>query len=302
MNTNWFVIVNPAAGNWKAKKLWPAISNELKKQEINTTVVFTSYEFHEKELAKKAVLEGSKNIIVVGGDGTLHHVINGIFSQNKITTQQVCIGVIPIGTGNDWIKTYNIPKNYKKTIEIIKQKNTQLQDIGVLTTKSNTTYFNNVAGIGYDGYVVSKLKKLKKIGGIAYLLSGFYGLLSYKKSKFKIEVNNQTITDVCLMTVFGICNYSGGGMQFTKEVNTTDGLLDISIVSNFSIIDFLIHIPKLYNGKITNHKKVTTLKTDLLTITPLETEPFIQADGELIAQGKVTVSILKEAISFVTPV
>ena len=304
MKTNWFLIVNPTSGNGKSKKNWRKISDELKKQNIIFSFAFTEYSKHEEILVENAIKKGFTKIISVGGDGTLHHVVNGIMKQKLVETNSIQLAVIPIGTGNDWVKTYNIGTKIEKSIAIISKEKTILQDIGKLETENNTiTYFTNVAGIGYDGYVASKLKKLKRFGGIAYLLSGLYGLLFYKKTKFTIEINNQRIKETCLMVVFGICKFSGGGMQFTKDVNTSDGLLDITIAKNLTLIDMILNLPKLYNGQIVHHKKVETYKTTSLKITPfLKSEkPFIQADGELINSGSISVSILKNAVQFIIP-
>lgn len=304
MKTNWFLIVNPTSGNGKSKKNWRKISDELKKQNILFSFAFTEYYKHEEILVENAIKKGFTKIISVGGDGTLHHVVNGIMKQKLVETNSIQLAVIPIGTGNDWVKTYNIGTKIEKSIAIISKEKTILQDIGRLETENNTiTYFTNVAGIGYDGYVASKLKKLKSFGGIAYLLSGLYGLLFYKKTKLIIEINNQLLKEKCLMVVFGICKFSGGGMQFTKEVDSTDGLLDITIAKNLTLIDMILNLPKLYNGQIVHHKKVESYKTTSLKITPfLKSEkPFIQADGELINRGSISVSILKKAIQFIIP-
>jgi YegS/Rv2252/BmrU family lipid kinase len=304
MNTDWFLIVNPTSGNGKSKKSWQHISTLLKNHGIRFSFAFTEYSKHESELAQDAIKNGFTKIISVGGDGTLHHIVNGIMSQNIVETNTIQLAVIPIGTGNDWVKTYNIPAKIEKSILNIKNGQPILQDIGKLTTENHKIiYFNNVAGIGYDGYVVNKLKKLKKFGGIAYLLSGIYGMLFYKKSNFTIELNNQTIQEKCLMTIFGICKFSGGGMQFTKNVNPSDGLLDITIAKNLTLLDLVLNLPKLYNGSIVNHKKVTTYKTNSIKVTPTSIieKPFIQADGELIDSGSVQVSIIKNALQFIVP-
>lgn len=304
MNTDWFIIVNPTSGNGKSKKNWEHISSMLTNQSIRFSFAFTKYSKHESILVKNAIKNGFTKIISVGGDGTLHHVVNGIMSQKLVKSNTIKLAVIPIGTGNDWVKTYNIPTKIDKSIAIIKKNNYILQDIGKLETENNTnTYFNNVAGIGYDGYIVNKLKKLKKFGGIAYLLSGLAGLFFYKKTNFKIEFNNQVIETKCLMTLFGICKFSGGGMQFTEKVDTTDGLFDITIAKNLHLVDLLINLPKLYNGNIIYHKKVATYKTTTIKVTPIlkSNKPFIQADGELINSGSVTASIIKNAIQFIIP-
>ena len=299
-NTNsWFIIANPTSGNRNFSKLWKEIQQLLKNKNLDYSFAFTQFSKHEITLVQNAIKIGFRNIISVGGDGTLHHVVNGIMTQRYVKTSDITISVIPLGTGNDWVKTYNIPKSIKEAIEIICKKNIITQDIGVLKTVNTVTYFNNVAGIGYDGYVVSKLESLKKFGSISYLIAGFYGMLFYKKSNFNIKINNKVIKTSCLMTVFGICKYSGGGMQFTEEINTSSGLLNVTIVKNFTLLDLIINLPKLYSGEIVNHKKVVTYKTKEIEVSLKKTKPFIQADGELIGVGNVSVTIIEKAIQFV---
>ena len=300
MSKPWFIIVNPSSGNRNTSQQWEEIQQLLNTKKIDFSFVFTQFSKHEIELVDKAILDGFRNIISIGGDGTLHHVVNGIMRQRYVKTSDITIAVIPQGTGNDWIKTYNIPNDVEKAIEIISKKKTILQDIGVLETENKTvSYFNNVAGLGYDGYIVNKLKTLKRFGSIAYLLSGLAGLLLYKKSVFKIIFDNRILETNCLMTIFGLCKFSGGGMQFTKDVNSTDGLFDITIAKNLNFFNLVFNLPKLYSGKIVHHKKIETYKTKEITVIPQTTKPFIQADGELIGTGKVSVKIIEKAINFI---
>ena len=300
MSKPWFIIVNPSSGNRNTSQQWEEIQQLLNTKKIDFSFVFTQFSKHEIELVDKAILDGFRNIISIGGDGTLHHVVNGIMRQRYVKTSDITIAVIPQGTGNDWIKTYNIPNDVEKAIEIISKKKTILQDIGVLETENKiVSYFNNVAGLGYDGYIVNKLKTLKRFGSIAYLLSGLAGLLLYKKSVFKIIFDDRILETNCLMTIFGLCKFSGGGMQFTKDVNSTDGFFDITIAKNLNLFDLVFNLPKLYSGKIVDHKKIETYKTKEITVIPQTTKPFIQADGELIGTGKVSVKIIEKAINFI---
>ena len=299
---SWFIIANPTSGNRNFSKKWKEIQLNLKKQDIEYTSVFTQYTKHEIKLVQNAIQKGFRNIISVGGDGTLHHVVNGIMLQRYVKTSNITIGVIPLGTGNDWIKHYNMPNSIKKSIHIIFQKKRVLQDIGLIKTLNNTpTYFNNVAGIGFDAYVVSTLKKLKKLGKLSYTIAGIYGNIFYKKPILKIIIDDKEITEKSLLTIFGICKYSGGGMQFTEQVDAADGLLDITVAKNLNFFDVVKSIHKLYNGTIVHHKKVQTYKTKEITIVPKTLKPFVQADGELIGTGTIKVSIIQRAIQFCIP-
>ena len=298
MLNSFFIVVNPHSGNSNFKKSWEKITYILKLKNINFSYSFTEYRKHEVILVDKAIEQGYRNIISVGGDGTLHHVVNGIMKQRYIKTSKIKLGVIPLGTGNDWIRTYNIPNSIKKSIDVILKNTTVLQDIGCLTLlNGKKEYFNNLAGTGYDGYVVKNLNYLKKMGSLAFLVSGLYSLFSYKKTKYKIIINNKTINEQCLMILFGICKYSGGGLRVTKDPNPKDGLLDITIVKNISFLDLLFNIPKLYNGDIIHHRKVNNYKTRELKILD-NYNSTIEADGEIIGNGSLYVTIVKNALQF----
>ena len=298
MLNSFFIVVNPHSGNSNFKKSWGKITYILKLKNINFSYSFTEYRKHEVILVDKAIEQGYRNIISVGGDGTLHHVVNGIMKQRYIKTSKIKLGVIPLGTGNDWIRTYNIPNSIEKSIDVIVKNTTILQDIGCITLlNGKKEYFNNLAGTGYDGYVVKNLNYLKKMGSLAFLVSGLYSLFSYKKTKYKIIINNKTINEQCLMILFGICKYSGGGLRVTKNPNPKDGLLDITIVKNISFLDLLFNIPKLYNGDIIHHRKVTNYKTRELKILD-NYNSTIEADGEIIGNGSLNVTIKQNAVLF----
>lgn len=297
---SWFIIANPTSGNRNFSKQWKEIQQLLTQEKIDFSFAFTQFSKHEIKLVDAAIQQGFRNIISVGGDGTLHHVVNGIMLQRYVKTSDITIAVIPLGTGNDWIKTYHIPNSIKKSIHIIANKKTSLQDIGVLQIENKEiSYFNNVAGLGYDGYIVYKLEKLKRFGAIAYLLAGISGLIFYKKADFQIIFDDKIIETKCLMVLFGICKFSGGGMQFTKDVNTTDGLLDITLAKNLNLFDLILNIKKLYNGNLTYHKKIENYKTKEITVIPYYSNSMIQADGELIGKGKINVTIIEKAVNFV---
>ena len=300
MSKSWFIIANPIAGNQKFSKQWKEIQQLLNSKNIDYSFVFTQFSKHEIELVQNAIQQGFRNIISVGGDGTLHNIVNGVMMQRYVKSSDITIAVLPIGTGNDWIKTYNIPNNIKKAIDIISERKTILQDIGQIEIATGKiSYFNNVAGLGYDGYIAKKLQELKRLGSISYLIAGIYGFLFYKKSIFKIEMNQTIIETTCLMTMVSICKFSGGGMQFSKKGDPIDGLFDITIVKNITLLDLILNIKKLYNGKIVAHPKVATYKTNKIIVDPQNLKPFIQADGELIGTGTATFSLIEKGIHFV---
>lgn len=299
---SWFVIINPTSGNGSSKKNWPKIKFLLEKHQFDFKFAFTSYSGHSINLVHDAINQNIKNFICIGGDGTLHNMVNGIMSQNDVPTYKINIGIIPIGTGNDWVKTHNIPKDFESAINIIKNGVIATQDIGKIVIQNSTkppVFFNNLAGIGFDGFVVSNVEKHKRIGAISYLYGTIISLLSFKNFESKVTLKSGSISGKTLMILIGICKYSGGGMQLTDKPDPFDGLLDITIAQDLSKFEIIKNLPKLFNGTITKYKKVKTFKTELVAIQLNQKKaPYIQADGELIGKGNIEVSILKNAISF----
>jgi diacylglycerol kinase (ATP) len=302
-NSNrWFVIINPTSGNGSSKRKWPRIKALLNAEYFDFDYAFTEYENHSISLVQIAVKQGFKKIISVGGDGTLHNIINGIQRQNSVNSSDIQIGVIPIGTGNDWIKTYNIPVHIEKAISVIKRGVLRQQDLGkieFIDQKQESIYFNNLAGVGFDGFVVSKVGKYKNLGAIAYLIGAIAGLFSFKNFSSTITLNETEIRTKSLMVLAGLCKYSGGGMQLTKDPNPYDGLFDVSIAKDLSKFDILKNLSNLFNGKIVEHSKVENYKvSELSIIIDSKVKPFIQADGELIGTGSIRLKIIPRAFTF----
>ena len=120
-DVKWFVIVNPIAGSGKGLDDYPLISKLLRDNNIKCEAVFTEHKCHATELTVSAVEQGYRHIIVVGGDGTLHEVVNGLFIQKQAAPSDVTIAVIAVGTGNDWIRMYGIPQRYSEAIRALKE-------------------------------------------------------------------------------------------------------------------------------------------------------------------------------------
>ena len=162
----WLVIVNPHAGGSKAKTDWPQIRKHLTEAGFLFDSYFSEYPHHAIELVKNLISEKKyTQVIAVGGDGTLNEVINGVFHQQTVPPADVHVGLITIGTGNDWGRMYALPKNYEGQIEILKKGHFLLQDVGQVhyshDTQKTSRYFVNIAGMGFDALVAKKTNILK---------------------------------------------------------------------------------------------------------------------------------------------
>ena len=298
----WCVIINPTSGNGRSKRLWPKIKLLLEAGQFEFKFRFTEYHHHSIEIIHQSVYQGFRHFICVGGDGTIHNIVNAIMSQNHIPSTDIHLGVIPIGSGNDWVKSHQIPKRPEAAIRIIKNGRTAHQDIGKIeleNTDRPPIYFNNLAGVGFDGYVVRKAKHYKHFGALSYLLGALTGLFSFKNFDLTAQFNSEIITSKVFMLLIGLCSYSGGGMQLTKDPDPCDGYFDISIAMKFKKSDVLLNVFKLFNGKITASKKVFTSKTSSISVSVDETrKPIIEADGEIVGSGNFKVTLIPKALSY----
>jgi len=254
-------------------------------------------------LVGEAIRKGFKQIICVGGDGTVHNLINGVFNQSTVKASEIVVGLIPVGTGNDWARHHNIPTNYKKAIKVISKRNVKRQDVGaitVLSKKQRVVYFMNYAGLGFDGYVISKIEKYKFLGPLSYLIAAIANFISFENINLKFEINSVKNTASAFMLGVGICKYTGGGMRLAKNPDHMDGLLDITLAEGFTKLDVVKSIPRLFNGNLFKSKKVRSYKTEKITVKIIEGADFAQADGELIRGTSFEFKILKKALSLIS--
>ena len=191
---NWLMIVNPNAGVKKGTKDWPKILRILRDEKVDFDFKLTTSRGHATQITVDSIAKGSRNICVVGGDGTLNEVLNGLMTQPDVLTSEVTLGMIPVGTGNDWCRMFDVPFDYLKAVHVLKRKQTFLQDAGMVTYYHKDDqvkrYFMNVAGMGYDALVAMKTNMLKEkgLGGpLTYMYFVFASLFQYKFIEAVIE-------------------------------------------------------------------------------------------------------------------
>lgn len=297
---SWYIIINPVSGNKFYQKKRSKLTKALSQLASGYKIAVTSYSGQEEELVETAINIGYRKFICAGGDGTVHHVINGIMKYGREFKSQIKVGVIPIGTGNDWAKQYQIPNEISKCIEILNKEETMLQDIGKISSKNSETYFNNLAGIGFDGHIINQINSFKIFGSLAYFLAALKSLFTYKKQSITYTFEVQSDTANSYLLGIGVCRYCGGGMQLTHNPNPADSLFDITVVKDISAIGFVWNIRKMFNQKLHLHPKVDTFKCTEISIESINNSTILmQADGELIPFDSMTVSIVPNAIQVI---
>lgn len=306
INNSWYAIVNPVAGKGNGLKHWPTISKLLRDNNISHDYVFTERKYHAIELSVEAINKGYRNILIVGGDGTIHEVVNGIFIQNTIPTQQVLLSVIAVGTGNDWIRMFGIPRKYSEAIKAINAGHSFLQDVAKISyyesSVKQTRYMANVAGYGFDASVNRRYNHLKEKGINSkwlYIWSMFKAVVGYSSTGIRIYVDGkQEVNDLVFSGTVGIGRYNGGGMLQTPEAVADDGLLDLTVIKKLSTLGLIFRLKSLFNGKIYRLKMVSLLRGKNIVIesTP---EIAIEVDGEALGYSPFEFSVIERAIKVV---
>jgi diacylglycerol kinase (ATP) len=303
----WLAIINPSAGNKNGLLKWEKIKEVLKSQQIPFVPLIIYEPNTTIEKTKEAIEKGFRRLLVVGGDGTLNETVNAIF-ESGVPSKDFIVGMIPIGTGNDWCRMYNIySKNIDRNIKIIKNEKTTQQDVGIVEyfigSEKKKRYFVNNAGMGYDPLVVDMANRQKKHGignRFSYFLNIFSLLHSYKSSQIKVKVDDEEFTaDMFSMNV-GICKYMGAGMMLLPYAIPDDGLLEFTLIRNIGAWKILCNMPKLYNGNIVKlHETVITQgeKIDIQT----EKQINLEVDGEVLGHSPFKFRILNKALFIAIP-
>jgi len=304
-STEWLVVVNPNAGTGKGKKDWNKISALLNEYGFQYTAVFTERKLHAIQMIPDHIKNGYRKIIVVGGDGTMNEVVNGIFSQNTAAPTEITLGMVSVGTGNDWGRTFNIPLDYKLAIEIIKKGKTINQDAGFVTyvngSGSCSRYFANMAGLGFDGHVAKKTNAAKEKGRsnpiiyLGYLVSS---LFDYKSTNIRVTINGTEVNDKVFSIALGIGRFNGGGMKQTPNALPDDGLFDVTIIKHMRKTSIIANLKRLYTGKIEKVKQVQQLKGSNVRIES-DIPILLETDGESLGHSPFEFSILPKSLKVI---
>ncbi len=311
-NYKWLVVVNPMASVGKSGKDWPVIRQKLVDAGIDFDDILTEYPRHAIEIVRNAIVEkGYRKFISVGGDGTNNEVINGIFTQDVVPTNDITMATIPIGTGNDWRRTFNIPLEYDDVIEIIKTGNVFVHDIGKLTYYNDgdpkIRYFLNAAGTGLDEMVCSStnlMKRQGKGGTIRYLISVVKCLFKYKITHVQVTMDDEMVFDDNILSLsVGNCRYNGGGMMMMPNAIPDDGLLDVTVIRKVSIFKFAANVKNIYDGSFIHKiKEVQTFRGKKIRIVSIPPHSLmVETEGENLNNSPFDFEILPKAINVIVP-
>lgn len=302
----WLVIINPNAGKRKGMRDWSQIAGWLNHFKFKYHPVFTEFPRHAIDLARKHIEQGYTRIIVVGGDGTMNEVVNGVFLQQRFKTTEISLGMITVGTGNDWGRMFGIPKDYQEAIQVLLQDQTFIQDAGMVEYKKNhvseNRYFVNIAGLGFDAEVVRKTNRLKekgKGGPLLYLINIFSSLINYKFVNAIISVDGTDMENEILSMNVGICKYNGGGMIAVPGAIPDDGLFDLTVINRMSRPYILLSLRRLYDGTINKHPRVDSFTGKSIRVESND-RIMLETDGESLGHTPLEFRIIPKSVKIIS--
>lgn len=276
-------IVNPTAGNGYALKIEAMVRSYLDERHIPYEIMHTEHPEHATELALCAAKrENVKCVAAVGGDGTAYEVACGLMGTG------VAMGIVPAGTGNDFIKTVGIPKKPMQALECILKGSPRPVDVGRL----NRRMFLNICGTGFDVQTLEYTLAAKKYvrGILPYLIGLIRAIFSYQPVHVTFTVDGETQKRDVLLCSIANGQYFGGGIPVCPDASANDGLLDMVIVETKPRWKIPFYLPGLMLGKIDRFRITTHKRCSTMTIESKGMK--LNVDGEILTMDKAEFEIL----------
>ncbi len=289
-----YIIVNPIAGsivdlNLRLRQLRPLNAREVR---------VTRHAGEAETLARKAIRAGCDYLIAAGGDGTLNEVINGIATPSP--PSDVCVGIVPLGTANDFARSMGLMGDIDATIDILRTKTTARIDL-VSMNSERTRYFVNTSAGGFSGIVDEKLTPEIKLawGPLAYLRSAAAALpeLHAYRTTVTFDDAESLVTDVYNVIVAN-GQFVAGGLPIAPQADPSDGLLDAVLIPKRPAAEMALLAAEMLLGKHLTSDGVIFRRAKKISV---QSQPgmWFNADGELVGNEPIIFQILPRALDFV---
>lgn len=285
-------IVNPIAGSGKTLKMLPALQDLCKSKNIDHRINMTEKPGHATYLAEQAS-QCEATLVVVGGDGTLLEVANGLIGK------KCNLGIIPTGTGNDLCRSLNISENIADALETIQKGYTKDINVGMI----NGNCFLNVSSIGYDAEIARDLYKYQRLipGKAAYYVAALLKCMTKTNKKIKLNLDGNKIERDVLLVAAANGKYYGGGMKVNPNGDLSDDLLDVIIINKIAGYRIPFLLLKFIKGEHLDMSFVESFKCRKVEIEGVDEPLCINADGETGMADNATMEILNDKIKIFCP-
>jgi diacylglycerol kinase (ATP) len=297
VNDKFLAIVNPAAGGGRSAKLAGAELAALREKGLNIDVIASTAPGHAKELAREAYEQGYRKFLAVGGDGTAHEVINGIFDRSG-KTEKVELGFLPTGTGNSFLRDFS-EDGKKDSIAALLAGRKRRVDLVRLKHAGGTIYSFNVLSVGFTADVGAITNRVfKPFGHLGYLLGVFVRVAQLKRRGFKMRTDDERDWDErrCLFLTFNNSKYTGGTMLIAPQADPTDGYIEYVRWGPIGRAGLLTMLPRLYDGTHVQHPLASRRAVKRVEF-DLEGPVDVMIDGEIVRVLIQSIDVLPGAMA-----
>lgn len=284
------LVVNPAAGHGAGRRQLAELRAAGKELGLDLAVWMTEYPGHAMELAAKAVEEGARRVVVMGGDGTVGEVAGRLVQSGS------ALGIVAVGTGNDVARSLGLPlNNPRRALEIICSGKVTEIDVGV----SGSRHFLSVFGAGFPVEVAAAANKIRKLkGSSVFILAICNSLRRMKPFRSQIKLDNQVLEGSFTSLLVQNTPYTGGGLLIAPMAQLDDGSLDVITVGQIGKAELLMNLPRLYRGKHLGHPKFKLAKCETVEIKTEESIPTM-FDGDVFGSTPVRIEVKRKALKVI---
>ncbi len=296
------VIVNPHAGRRRVGEEIPELERTLQARALPYQLLRTRGPGDATRFAREALERGGRYIVAVGGDGTVHEVVNGMFDgDGKPTTADPVLGVVAAGSGCDFVRTFGLPGDVTRSCQHLSGENTYPLDVGKITYTGlngapEVRYFPNVAEVGMGAAVAARANRMpSSFGQSKYFLAFWMTLPRFKTAKLRVQADRKTYEGSGIMLIVGNCQYYGGGMKISPRSYPGDGVLDV-LIFNGPKSDAFTLLPKVYRGEHIPHPRIAEFRVKRTLQVDADRPLPIEADGEVLGFTPATFEVMPQAV------
>ncbi len=287
---NWFFVINPVSGNGKGLAVWSEVHKKLIAEKMSFSFAISEFHKHTIQLVQEQHFNGCCHFIGIGGDGTLNEIVNGIMSSANSAGENT-LGLIPVGTGNDWVKSQEESLSADTIVTKLKQNNSRAHNVGKVEMNRGKAphYFMNIAGAGIDGAIVSELEVQSQKGKAVqwvYFKSLIKTLFRYNTPNLEVKVDSKFIyAGGAFLAAASLGKYFGSGMLLSPNAKFDFETLDFTLAKKDKLFRVFPQLHKLFNGKIESASFVEKHTGKRLELSSKEILQ-VQADGEFVGEAK----------------
>ncbi|HJS49594.1 MAG TPA: diacylglycerol kinase family protein [Gaiellaceae bacterium] len=274
-------LVNPASAGGSTGKRWPEIAHRAAALGLTGDALISTEAGQLGALAADAVRGGAELLVVVGGDGSLNEVVNGVAEQSGFE-----LAVISRGTGWDFVRTFGIPRDLDAAITVARNGAVREIDLGLASYRAwggadARAYFANVASAGISGAIAQRANEASKaLGGkISYYWATLAVFMRWQTGELRVSVDEEFRRGRMIDVVVANGRFLGGGMMMCPDAEPDDGVFDALLIGDVTKRDLLFVLPKTYRGKHLPHPRLEPLRGQVVTVESDEPLP-IELDGE----------------------